>query len=78
MSVVSQPCYECGRDITDDCGQTARVCIGLLPGGDYCWAVVDICPDCARRTAGQRRLWLAVTFVLVALLTFAIAYPLLP
>jgi hypothetical protein len=78
MSVSSEPCYECGRAIPDGLGQSARACIGVLPGGAQYWAWVDICPDCAQRSEQRRRLWLSVVLVLVALLSGAVAYPLLP
>ena len=78
MSVSSEPCYECGRGIPDGLAQPARACLGVLPGGAQHWAWVDVCPDCARRSVLRRRLWLSVVMVLVALLTSAVAYPLLP
>ncbi len=78
MSVASEPCYECGRAIPDGLGEPARAYLGVLPGGAEHWAWVEVCPDCARRSARQRRLGLALVFVVVALLTSAVAYPLLP
>jgi hypothetical protein len=78
MSIASEPCYECGRGIPDGLGQPARACLGILPDGAQYWAWVEVCPECAQHAARLRHLWTALTFVLVALLTSAIAYPLLP
>jgi hypothetical protein len=78
MSVASEPCYECGRAIPDGCGEPARACLGVLPGGAEHWVQVEVCPECARESARQRRLGLMLVFVLVALLTSAVAYPLMP
>jgi hypothetical protein len=78
MSISSEPCYECGDVIPDGLGQPARTCLGVLPGGAQYWVWVEVCPECARRTGRERRLWLALVFLLVALLTFVVAYSLLP
>jgi hypothetical protein len=78
MSVSSEVCYECGRGIPDGLGEPAQACLGVLPGGAQHWSWVEVCPDCARRAARHRRLWLALAFALVAALTSAIAIPLLP
>ncbi|HEX5271008.1 MAG TPA: hypothetical protein VFW33_10990 [Gemmataceae bacterium] len=78
MSVASEPCYECGRAVPDGCGEPARACLGVLPGGGRHWAWVEVCPACARKSARQRRLALLLVSVMVALLTSAVAYPLLP
>jgi hypothetical protein len=78
MSVSSEPCYECGRGIPDGLGEPARACLGVLPGGVEHWGWVEVCPECARRAERRRRLGLLLVFVLVALLTSAVAYPLLP
>jgi hypothetical protein len=78
MSVSTELCYECGRGIPDGLGEPARACLGVLPGGARHWARVEVCPACARRAERQRRLWLALAFALVALVTGAVAYPLLP
>jgi uncharacterized membrane protein YjgN (DUF898 family) len=38
---------------------------------------VAVCPDCAHQTARDRRLWLTIAFVVVTILTCALAYPLM-
>jgi hypothetical protein len=78
MSVSTDSCYECGRGIPDGVGELAHVCLGVLPGDIPHWAWVEVCPECARRAGLQRRLWLSLVFVLVAVLTSIVAYPLLP
>ncbi len=78
MSVASESCYECGRAVPDGRGAPTRACIAVLPGGARHWAWVEVCPDCARKSARQRRLGLLLVFVLVSLLTAAVSYPLLP
>jgi hypothetical protein len=78
MSISSEPCYECGRCIPDGSGEAAQVCFGILPGGARYWTWVEVCPECARRSARDRWLWRAVAFVLISILTSAVAYPFLP
>jgi hypothetical protein len=78
VSVSSELCYECGSAIPDGLGESALACLGVLPGGAEHWVEVEVCPECARESARQRRLGLLLVFVLVALLTFAVAFPLLP
>lgn len=77
MSIASETCYECGRDIPDGLGQPASACVGTLPGGTFLWSWVDVCPECALKSQRRSRLWLAFACVLVALLTFAVACPLM-
>jgi hypothetical protein len=50
----------------------------MLPGDVPYWAWVEVCPNCVQRSARDRRLWLSLAFVLVALITSILAYPLLP
>jgi hypothetical protein len=78
MSVSIESCYECGHAIPDGLSEPARVCLGILPGDIQYWAWVDICPDCVQRLGMRRRLWMSLVFVLVVVLTFTVAYPLLP
>lgn len=78
MSIVTEPCYECGCGIPEGYGEPVRACLGTLPGGEQYWSWVEVCPECARQAVRRRRLWMAMTFVMVALFTSAVAYPLLP
>jgi hypothetical protein len=78
MSVAFERCYECGCAIPDGCAEPARARLGVLPDGAEHWVQVEVCPECARESARQRRLGLLLVFVVVTLLTSAVAYPLLP
>jgi hypothetical protein len=81
MSPVTQAvpdtCYDCGC-VMPDGGQPFLACLWKSPaGGAEHWAEVEVCPICARRRDRRRRVWLTVLCILVALLTAAVAYPLL-
>jgi hypothetical protein len=78
MSVAYERCYECGCAIPEGCAEPARACLGVLPGGAEHWTWVDVCPECALSAARQRRLGLLLVFVVVSLLTMAVAFPLMP
>jgi hypothetical protein len=78
MAIASEVCYECGRGIPEGLSQPIRACVGVLPGGVKHWAWVDLCPRCVRELERQRRLRDALIFMLVALLTSILAFPLMP
>ncbi len=78
MSISCDVCYECGSEIPEGDGQSVRACLGMLPGNVPHWGWVEVCSGCTQRSARNRRLWLTIAFVVVTVLTGALAYPLLP
>ncbi|HEX5272181.1 MAG TPA: hypothetical protein VFW33_16910 [Gemmataceae bacterium] len=78
-ATVPDPCYDCGCDATG--GEQCLACLWKSPGaaGAEHWALVDVCPACARRRARRRRTLFACLFLLpVGVITFLVAYKLLP
>jgi len=79
MSVSSEPCYECGRNIPDGWGEPLYACLWRLPGlGEERWDWVEVCPSCASRQRRDRVLLLGMVSLIVGALTALVAYPLLP
>lgn len=78
MSVSTESCYECGRDIPEGLGEPLYACLWSMPrGGATYWGWVQLCPSCGggRRL---RHLALLIGFSLfLAALTALVAWPLL-
>ncbi len=72
------PCYDCGGDATG--GEQCLACLWKSPGAEGAehWTLVDVCPACARRRGRRRRALLLVLLLPVALLSFLVAYKVLP
>jgi hypothetical protein len=81
MAPAAQPgsdsCHDCGREVIDARQVLARLWKSPADGREH-WGAVPVCPDCARQRDQWRQVWLSVVLVLVALLTAAVAYALLP
>jgi hypothetical protein len=79
MSVSSESCYECGRDIPDGLGEPLYACLWNMPsaGGEH-WAWVQVCPSCGGARRSQRRALLTAVSLFVSALAALLAYRFLP
>jgi hypothetical protein len=70
-------CFNCGRAVSD--ARQVAACLWKSPtDGREHWGAVPVCPACAEQRHRRQQMWLAVTLVVVTVLTAAAAYPLLP
>jgi hypothetical protein len=70
-------CYDCGRATADPHEYLA--CLWRSASGDAeHWGPVEVCPTCARQREQQRRRRLFLTCLFVAMVSAAVAYPILP
>jgi hypothetical protein len=79
MSISTESCYECGRDIPEGLGEPLYACLWSMPrGGATYWGWVQVCPSCGIGLRHRRQALLVGFSLFVAALTALTALVLLP